>query len=314
MRVCSLILSMILFFNISAEAKDLCTVFRNTTPLPDWYNTLCNGNGGGFDGLKSVVGGAYSTFADAFSLNPASLPTVSLPLGAEMVASAPTGVGIGIPRITFNTIKGFSGVGAGIGTDSNNSIFSNRANYRNSSSSSFIPAPALPSISFASAFSLEKLFTSGGSVRSWIPKLGTVFRYNRDLSNWSPGLGLATNLGPFSLGLSAIFEQAANFYPKTTVLTQSIGIHILKFQADYTLISNIQAYGSSSTVSLFALSGNLGGFTLNGAARLDADYTNGGTSATYHAGLQYVFSTHFALAYLYNYIPGFQSITVQVMF
>lgn len=303
---------LILILVSEANAKDLCTLYRNVTPLPSWYGTLCNGKGGGFDGLKSVVGGAYSTFADAFSLNPASLPTVELPPGVEMVASAPMGRTAGSRKITFNAIKGFKGFGAGVGTDTENSIYSNRANTSTSSYSTYSPAPTLPSLNFASAISMDTILRVK-EYYSWMPKIGALLRYNSTDRAWNPGLGVTTNLGPFSFGVSGIYQKAVGYYPATTVLTQTLGIHIFKVQLDYTLINN-QNSMINNTVVLFALSGSIWKFTFNLASRLDRDYTSGGTASTYHLGIQYVFNPHFALAYLNNYIPGYQSMSAQVMF
>jgi hypothetical protein len=259
-----------------------------------------------------MVGGAYSTFGDAFNLNSASLPTVKMPIGVEAIVSKSTTA----TKTNFNIIKGFSGIGFGVASDSDNTIYSNRANHATAGTTSQVisngntSAPNTPTLSFGSALSLEKLLQI--TSKQVVPQLGLFMRYNSDAKNWSPGYGLAVSLGPISLGLSIIKEQAVQYYPATNVYTYDLGFKIWKLQAEYVYILNRTDYYSNSS-TVIGLSGKFLGFLFTFASRSSVNATGGSTHVA-HLGVQYVLNPHLSLSYLMNYVPGSQSLSAQFMF
>lgn len=329
----TVLLGFLFAFSSPAHAKDLCKLYANWSPLPKWYDNLCRKGGGG-GSLRAVVGGAFSSFADAFNLNPSSLPTIEIPFGVEVIASVPVNAATPTPssgafptstpsstetnaRVSINAIKGLNGIGFGIATDTDNSIFSNRANhaqigtYSSVSTNQNTPLPALPTISFANAISLERLAGMTKHI-AIIPQLGALFRYNSDQKNWSPGLGASWSWDPFSFGVSFVNEKESGYYPETKVVTTTIGLRLALFQLEYASIRNTSEYFHSN-VTLIAISGNVWGVMLSGAYRGDQN-PMGEASGIYHFAAQYVFTPKLALAYFYNYVPGYQSLAAQVLF
>ena len=155
------------FLSLVARAQDPCLAYQNVVPLPDWYSKVC----GGANRFRSNVGGAFSSYADALNLNPATLPTHELPLGAEVLVSKKTATtSTGTPGVEENQttaqlslIKGMNGYGLGFSSDSDDTIYSNRPTSNKSananifsSTGSYSTGNVFENLNFGTALSLMR--------------------------------------------------------------------------------------------------------------------------------------------------------------
>jgi hypothetical protein len=225
-----------------ALSKDLCALYRNVTPLPDWYSKYCNRPGG--SSTKDILG-AFSSFADAFNLNPSSIPTFELPVGVEYISSFKPG----LSRNNFALIKGFDRIGAALSSNSDETFFSDSSNATSTLTSggyldALSPSANVPTLSLGTALGimLPKFLEKVASA-----KLGAMLRLNKDTGSLSPGGGLAIFVGPVNAGISVIGD------PKTTVsgsnsayMTYNLGVELGVGQLEYVRIQRSSLSGFST--------------------------------------------------------------------
>ncbi len=322
---------LILFAN-PVNAKDLCEEYANYTPLPSWYTEVCNGPAR--KGL-SQIGGAYSSFGDAFNLNPASIPTAKTPIGVEYITSF-SGSGT---KSSFALIKGFGTVGTAMTTNSDETFYGNNVFQTQSGQLAFdangnpIPAPStttrLPTLNLGSALSLDKLI----DFKKLVPfdlasNLGVVAKYNKMSGGFTNGYGFGFSLWKLSFGISYTRDPQTAFSPEVNYTTITLGLKTSICQIEWVTINSqslsqtmYDSFGFPIGVSSYSvrpatmitISGKLGGLLLTGAARSFQDAL-GANHSQYHAAVEYIISPKVALEYLNNYVIDHQSLGLQVLF
>lgn len=310
MRKSIYIILLVLNYISNAQAMDICTQYENTIPLPNWYTTYCVIN-------KSSVGGGFATYADAFSMNPSAIPTINLPFGLEASYSAAAS-GETLPsKFNLSILKGFDGFGIGLASNSDDSIFSNRSirsatKFKQTLDTSYLPqGSTLPSLNGAIALSLGSSF----------PQIGLLGRYDKNYKTINPGIGASYHISYFSFGVSLIKEAKNIDYPSATIYTFNLGGKILAVNFEYAKIvtdmdrvpisgTRITSTGPSSA-NLFTASTNIAAFTFSGALRntQTADLQN---ESIYHASVRYQLTSGINLAYFYNYVPGYHTLSLQL--
>lgn len=308
----------LIFGSVAAHAKDLCREYANYTPLPKWYPELCSKGGGG--SFKAKVGGAYSTFGDAFNLNPAAIITSKIPLGVEYVRSWS---GSSTGKNNFAFIKGLGHVGAAITTNSDETFYGNSvfqtpgSTYdplnptANSLTESFFPTlnfgTALDVGHFLERYKLD--FLSSITV-------GLMGKYNKTTKAFTPAFGFTWQIWFLTFGYSYTQDPANGTSPTARYDTFTLGVKTSIFQLEGVLISNkAELYGISLVRPAFfvTLSSKIGPLLISGAFRSYQDVLQ--TSRTqYHFAIDYLLTPKIAIGYLENYVVDHHSLGLQVMF
>lgn len=296
-------LGILAFFSVTGEARDLCDYYKDY--IPEVYNAYCTGGRS-----HTQMSGASASFADAFNLNPASIPTFKTPFGIEVIASS-TAAGYSAPTYNFAVIRGFQKFGAAISTNNDTSVYSTKTS--TSGNSQVVPSGiAIPTINAGFASNLlkdeQKVFLT--------PNFGVSGRYNRNDRTFGYGMGLNFTSTHFSIGasyaqdgLNIYTSSARNFY------TAMLSIRLNAFQADYNFVKNSGSNtGGTSTAPIHIASASLmiGPVQASGAFRQYSDDT-GAAQNVIHFAIELRATKFLALAYLYNYIPGTQSLGAQLM-
>ncbi len=318
----------------TAQAKDLCEEYANYSPLPKWYTEVCNGP------VKrglSKIGGAYSSFGDAFNLNPASIPTVKTPLGVEYINSFSGGTS----KRSVAIIKGFGHVGTALTTNSDETFYGNSVFQTPSgqtavdANGNVLPPPPststnIPTFNLGSALSIDSIL----NMKKLIPfdfasNLGIVAKYNQSAGTFTNGLGVGFGLWKFSFGLSITRDPRTTYTPEVDYTTFTAGFKTSFCQIEFVTISShslaqtmYDPSGNSIGLSraqtyqpakMLTFSSKIGGFMLVAAARAYQDVV-GVNYTQYHAAVEYIVSPKVALQYLNNYVVNHQSIGLQVLF
>lgn len=299
-----------LFLPLRALATtDLCSAFQNTVPLPDWYRGVCDRASAGL----AKLGGAFSTFADSFNLNPASIPTAPTPYGVEYIGSFTPGTPTAM-RHNFAFIKGYQRVGAGLSTNSDDTFYSNsqRQNFQGTSYGdlleAFVPDSVAPTFNVGSAVALLPERVS----KEVSANLGVTLKYNKYLGQVSPGGGLSLETPSFTFGASVIRESETQYAISTSYYTFTAGYKHRYFQVEYIHLKNTTSYGLvSDPIQILTMSAHYKALQGTAALRRLTNYEAVEVIQP-HFAVQYQFSGHFSAAYLLNYIPGTQSIGLQV--
>jgi hypothetical protein len=286
----------------SAEAGSLCDYYRSHQR--DLYKLICE-NGS----ASAKPAGANSTFASSFNLSSASLPTEPSSYGLETLIHQIRG-GDGTISPTFSIVKGFKKFGTGISTGSNNTFYGDDLFQRISGQpelTTFAPPEpqrgSIPNLNVGTAAPLFD-FQNGPSV-----KLGLSARYNKTSDTWGGGPALLVNWDHFSVGYGFTREIVSNFLPRLTFtsIQASARVWLLEFQYDRLgdnsgfNLGPVQILTATATVKRLILT----------AAIRKLDYHFQGSVTQRHYAVQFLFSTHFSAGFLFNYIPGTNSLGIQ---
>ncbi len=302
----------VLGISSSAYAKDVCEQYRNYAPLPDWYNEYCLTEGG------AKVGGAFSSFADSFNLNPASIPTAKGPYGVEYIGTYDAS-STKTFKHNFALIKGLSRIGAGLSTNGDDTFYGNNqsqtttsTNYSSNLQDAVSSGSVSPSFNLGAALSL----LPKEIVSPVTPKGGLTIRYNKYNGKLSPGAGLSLASRHLTFGLSLVTEGGDQYTPSTRFYTTTIGFKTSRFQVEYLYLKNESDvlssyfYTPSQPIHIVSASLSLLNFSMSGAAKRVINF-DGAIQYYFHGAIQYQFSRYFAVAGLINYIPNTQSIGIQ---
>lgn len=292
-----------------SSARDLCEEYRNRAPVPDWINRHCNGAGGK---LFSKVGGAYSSFADSFNTNPSTIPIEYTPVGVEFVTSY-VGSANG-RRSNVALIKGFERAGLGFSTDSENTFYSNSR-----LQSAVDRRPEMLKEINRSNLNLGQGINLGAALapltrflNSQIPILpvfGLGAKYTSLSGKWSPTLGASTRMGILSAGLSYAFESS-DYGSGYHFFSFTSGVKALGVQAEYVYQQTTTGTYEEPPVHIGTFSSNILGAQIVAAARMSESF-DGSHRTRLHAALTYPIFLKLTLGYMYNYIPGLQSLSLQ---
>lgn len=301
----SFVFSLLFSFSIVTSAyADICDYYRK---IGSWlYESVCK------DGsVRTKPAGAASTFSSSFNLNTASLPSEPSSYGLETILSRIRG-GNGHIEPNFGLVKGFNKFGAGLSTGSTNtfygdSVLQRRANQ--STTQSFEPLETdrgkLTSLNFGTA--LRLLGRSPGlSLR-----LGLSGRYNNTTNTWGGGPGLMFGWSIVSFGFGFTRERVSNFLPRTSFRTYQASVRFSVFEIEGIVLTN--DVGGLRPIPILTTTARVGRLMLTAAARR-MTVQNGTSDTQFHYAAQYLFSKRFSLGAMFNYIPGTNSLGLQVFF
>lgn len=295
-----LILAMMLPAAARAEDEDCWNADKT------FYN--CN-NGSG-----AAVGASAPLIGDTLESNPAALPNEPTPFGLEGVysnRSAPAGKA----KFSVSTIKGFDGIGFGIGAWSDGTFSAPNFPQHFLSSSAFaeymayeIDPPSVPGFRIGTSVLLPKgplprgiRFSVGGSVG-----------VGRVSGQWSPQVGLLARIYGLGIGYSENYEKLSRLLPKTKISKFALGLQLWIFYVGYSydvIDSSVnKTFANSVSARLSA-----GRWTVHGALKTQKDH-RGATDTWANAGLQKRFGKLIGAGYEYGFYRYSHSAVVQLYF
>jgi hypothetical protein len=287
----------------AARASTICDYYRQD--FPDLYKTMCS-NGS----ADSKPAGANSTFSDAFNINSASLPTEPSSYGLETIGSYLRN-DPGTQSPTFSLIKGFHRFGTGISTAGVDTFYGNDVVQRGTGAplvTSFSPTePAEGHISNLN-LGTSILLTNENSVPTL--RLGLSARYNEVTNTWGGGPGLMMSWSALTFGAGFTKEKVSNTLPAIDFTSFMASVRISFLEFEYTLMQNYGGY-DLEPIQIVSATAELDRVQITAAVR-HLNYLTTGDVVQTHLALQYMFSKYFSVGYLYNYIPGANSLGVQI--
>ena len=302
-----------LLFSSVAQASGICDEYRQKSPT--LYAIYCSEGSG--SGGSSKPAGANSTFSDSFNISSAALPTEPSSYGIESIGSALRSSGGGI-NTTFSIIKGFHRFGTGISTGSNNTFYGDDVVERLSGPSNvtaFVPSETkkgyVTNLNLGTSLELVN-FQDGPSL-----KIGGSLRYNEITNTWGGGPAIFVSLQSWSFGAGYTEETISSHLNRVLFKTYFVSKRISNFELEYTYLTD-SVSTELEPIQIFTISANYGHFIFLGALRhlhyrkLETQDNPQGEIVQAHFSVQYLLSTHFSLGYLYNYIPGANSVGLQI--
>jgi hypothetical protein len=269
---------------------------------------------------STISGGAYPSFADMFNLNPASIPTLPTPIGVEVIAS--NTLGTSKTDVNLALIKGYDRAGAALSTNSDRTFYTyNLAqalqgnNYQNDVQDMLASQSIMPTVNLGGALALVIERVSRYSV----PTLGVNLKYNRATQGFDYGAGTSINSKHLSMGVSYTRNSAFSGMAGTTTTVTSLGFKYKVLNVDFTMIYYRSLDETLATFSVFSHPAQIATATLNlTQLLLTVAYRRVVTIASdqlemMHVSVQYKASKHLSISYLYNYIPGTQSLGMQLL-
>ncbi len=276
----------------------------------------------------TVSGGAYPSFADMFNINPASIPTISTPVGVEAIAST-SGSAKQTPDFNFAFIKGYQRIGTAIASNSDNTFYSynlvqasQNTSYGTTVSQALAQNTVMPTLNIGTAIALVENKLQEQAKRFITPSLGLNLRYNKVTRGWDFGYGLSGSSKYFSVGLSYIANRGSRSigYPDTSTTTFSLGTKLQHLNFEYTALYYRTSDPTlktnpafSNAVQIFTGSAQFGRVFPSMAYRR-ATNIDGASVGLLLVSLQYQLSDRFVAALLHNYLPGSSSAGLQVFF
>jgi hypothetical protein len=252
------------------------------------------------DGSSGAIGASAPLLGETMESNPASLPTQPTPFGIEALfsdRSAPKGE----RKLSFSTVKGFDGIGFGLG----------------SWSSGTFSAPDLPQHFLGSSFSEEfNTFqsTSSGSpgirigTTALLPRgpfppnirfsLGASAGLGRVKGDWAPQLGALARISLLGIGYSESFERIAHYLPRIRVSIFASGLQLGQFYLGYSR-SRVRSEAGSTFSSLYGLRFLPGKWTFHGGLKLQRDH-RGSRDAWFRGGITRQLGRRFSAGYEYG--------------
>jgi hypothetical protein len=295
------------FISTPTYASTVCDFYKKYAPLI--YDINCNR---GPTHAKKNTGSGASTFGSAFNINPSSVPTEPSPYGLETIQSA-IPPAFGEKAYTFSLIKGFHKFGSAVTTGNNNTFYGNDIVQRSqgySTYDTFAPSePAkgtLPSFNVGTAFSLLE----NKSIFNVAVSLGLSARYNHITNTMGGGMGLMIKSDYLILGAGFVNERVSNYYPQIAFYSATVGLRLLLLDLEYTYLQHSGGV-SLGPVQIVTMTYTVGPIILTYALRW-LDFYYEGQVAQGHFALQCQFSKHLSLGVMQNYIPGANSIAVQI--
>jgi hypothetical protein len=293
----------ILMLGDQCQASAICDYYKRSNP--DLYKIVCaNGS------ASTKPAGANSTFSDSFNISAASLPTEPSSYGLETIGNFIRNDS-NARSPTFSLIKGFHKFGTGLSTSGNNTFYGNdmvQRLYGPSSVQTFEVAEEAKG-------SLINL-NLGTSILLLEPKngpkltLGTSVRYNKITDTWGGGPALLLSWTHLSLGAGYTRERVSSFLPRSTFTTLLVSTRLSFIELEYSRLLDLTNNGLSP-IHIYSASASIRRLTLTAAIR-ELNYVSEGYVFQTHFAFQYVFSKHFSAGFLFNYIPGANSIGTQI--
>ncbi len=293
------ILAFFLFFAISAQAEDCWNSDRT------FYD--CSSNSGGAAGVSTPILG------DTLESNSANLPSQPTPFGIEALLhdrSTPRGK----PKVGFALVKGFDGLGFGLGAWSKGTFAAPdfpqhflgpaEARYR----AFELKEKNIPGIRLGTAIVLPKFFLP----RFMRLSIGGSMGLGQVSGHYSPQLGAVMRIYNLGIGYSENRDQLATDLPRTRISVFSAGLFIRRIYLgySYSVIRSSLNRTFSNFVGMKIFSAK---WTIHGGWKFQKDH-RGAPDDWYRAGLQRKIGKRFSLGYEYGYYRYSHSASMQFFF
>lgn len=269
----------------------------------------------------SSSGSANPSKSDGFSVNPSGIPTETTAFGLEGIWSS---AGTNYPKTSLNTsiIKGYQRVGSALTSGNGHTFYSfnllqahQETGFQTSAEKVAAESTAEGTTNIGGALALVR----NSAKAKLVPTLGASARYNKLTKTWGPGYGVTLNSKFLSLGWGAWTSagSVALGIPETSASNLNASARFGNVNVEYTYI-NYSAKGLPTIMADYShpvsiLTGSLAIkrciFTV--AKRQAVNILNSPISLMLFA-FQLQVSSHIALAYLHNYIPGAYSLGLQI--
>ena len=309
-KLTSVLVFMLVGMSVGTEAfaeDAMCDTYRKF--FPSLYEISCHGSRSSVS--RPSVGGG-SSFASSFNLNSAAIPTTPSPYGLETITSVLRQSYPGIYP-SFSLVKGFTRIGTGLSTASGNTFFGDdivQRRYGTPLYSSFNPLePAksnLPNVALGTSFAVLQPQAKVGSGIS----LGVSLRYNHISDTLGFGLGFIYTYGLFHAGVGMSHERVSNYFDAINFLTAVVGVRLLIFDFEISQLRDDSLF-QLDPIMIYSATATLGGLLLSASERSLNFYSTGTVTQEYFSA-QYQISKHFTAAYLFNYVPGANSVAFQI--
>ena len=268
---------------------------------------------------------ALPSYSDAFNLNPASIPTLPTPVGAEWRALSTFASGAGFNQ-SLALLKGSKGLGFALATNDDEGFYT--FNFEQAVLGGVVPTGVSSALA---AHTVSETVNLGLSVGPWIDVLEKYFhasvagqaRYNRDSKLVDPEIGLALSGRYLSVGLSQTRKRGLGSTPAETLTTWTAAfalgpIHIEYTELDYdsslAALGGVYAKIAHQTVPIVTGSIDLNKkIFLKGAYRNYLDVRNSQISQGM-AAIQFRPWSKLIAGYSYNEIRGAHTLMAQYFF
>ncbi len=279
---------------------------------PDCWNSDrsfydCGDKGGG-----GPSGTSTPVISDAVGSNPAAIPLNLTPFGLEAILSDRGGRN-GKKKVDVSTVKGFDGIGIGVGSWIENSFsapdfpahflgssaLEAYGNYRNN-------PPSVLGIRLGSSLLLPRgLMPKGVRV-----SIGGSLGMGRVSGQWAPQVGALMRILGFSLGYSESFERLSASLPETRITHLSVGFPLAIFYFGYTN-ATMRSPVNRTFAHLFLLRMTLGQWIAHGGIKVQKDH-RGALDEWHRAGLLRRLGKTIGLGYEYGLYRYAHSIVLQI--
>lgn len=285
-----------------AFAADSCDFYKRHVPF--LYKMLCK-----YQRTAKTAGG-NSTFANGFNITPGALPTEPTSYGLETIASS---LRVSPRTISpdFALIKGYHKVGTGISTASANTFFSNDLLERAKAGPLLTtfdpieqPTGHVTNLNIGLAIAIPP------RTKTFETNLGLSLRYNKTTNTLGGGPGLLMSKGPLTWGVGVTSEQVSKDWPSIIFMNAMLSARVSFFEFEYDFLKNAGGI-PLEPVNIWMVTSYIGRLNLSVALR-HLNYIHGGEVFQEFASIQMLFSRHLSLGFLYNYIPGADSLALQL--
>ena len=231
------------------------------------------------------VGGSAPDLGDSLESNPAAFPSEPTPLGLEGSATnraAPKGK----PKLQASTVKGFDGLGFGIGSWSEGTFgapdFDNH----------FLGSSVAPAYQNYQANPPSVLgFRLGGAVvlpKFFLPKgirfsLGGSAGLGRVHGDFAPQVGILLRFFGLGIGYSENFEHISTLLPKTKISAFSIGMPLGPLYFGYSYITMVSSV-NKTFANVYGMRWSSSGWLIYGNMKVQKDY-RGGSDIWFRSGI-----------------------------
>lgn len=221
----------------------------------------------------SAAGASAPLIGDTLEGNPAALPAVPTPFGIEGVfshRSAPRGK----PKFSVSTVKGFEGIGFGIGSWSDGTFgapdFDNHF-LGSSHSAQYEEYQRDPPSILGLRLGTTVVLPQGPFPKGIRLSVGGSLGFGRVSGQASPQVGVLMKFFFLGLGYSQSFERLSSSLPKAKISTFSAGIPMGKLYVGYSNVT-VKSSANRTFAHVYSMRWSNMKWTLFGALKTQKDH------------------------------------------
>ncbi|RZA07363.1 MAG: hypothetical protein EOP11_07905 [Proteobacteria bacterium] len=261
---------------------------------------------------RGAVGVSAPIVGETLESNPANLPTEPSPLGLEIIGSdrsPPKGKA----RLGFATVKGFDGLGFGVGAWQKNTFSAPDF------AEHYLPTSGAEAYTaFEEKDRLALALRLGATVvlpKNWFPKVmrvsvGASAGLGQVSGDYSPQVGLVMRVFGLGLGYSENFERLSRDLPRARISVASAGFFIRRIYLGYSY-SWVRSTLNSTSAQALSLRIPFGAWVAYGGVKFQRGI-NGDPDQWHRAGLLRKLNKHVNLGYEYGYYRLSHSVVLQL--